>query len=137
MQACIYLSWFKACSVYFSSFKSDYIDLSWYVSPRGHVIPIGTNTDCLFVHAKVFVFVLFFVWPILSMSLDCPFFINLIGGVMIRVFASSAVDRRFEPRSGQTRDYAIDLCCFSVFFGQLVYVLVCATAKVLFSYVFW
>ena len=73
----------------------------------------GTNTDCLFVHAKVFVFVLFFVWPILSMSLDCPFFINLIGGVMIRVFASSAVDRGFEPRSGQTRDYTIDLCCFS------------------------
>jgi hypothetical protein len=32
---------------------------------------------------------------------------------MIRVFASSAVDRGFEPRSGQTRDYTIDICCFS------------------------
>ena len=32
---------------------------------------------------------------------------------MIRVFASSAVDRGFEHRSGQTRDYTIDSCCFS------------------------
>ena len=28
-----------------------------------------------------------------------------IGGVMISVLASSAVDRGFEPRSGQTKDY--------------------------------
>ena len=30
---------------------------------------------------------------------------NRIGGVMISVLASSAVDRGFEPRSGQTKDY--------------------------------
>jgi hypothetical protein len=26
---------------------------------------------------------------------------------------SSAVDRGFEPRSGQTKDYKIGICCFS------------------------
>ena len=30
---------------------------------------------------------------------------NLIGGVMVSVLASSAVERGFEPRSGQTKDY--------------------------------
>ena len=32
---------------------------------------------------------------------------------MVSVFASSAVDRGFEPRSGQTKDYEIGICCFS------------------------
>jgi hypothetical protein len=32
------------------------------------------------------------------------FFQNPIGGVMVSVLASSAVDRGFEPRSGQTKD---------------------------------
>ena len=36
-----------------------------------------------------------------------------IGGVMVSVLASSAVDRGFEPRSGQTKDYTISICCFS------------------------
>ena len=31
--------------------------------------------------------------------------LNRIGGVMISVLASSAVERGFEPRSGQTKDY--------------------------------
>ena len=35
-----------------------------------------------------------------------------IGGVMVSVLASSAVDRRFEPRSGQTKGYKIGICCF-------------------------
>ena len=38
---------------------------------------------------------------------------NLIGGVMVSVLASSAVDRGFEPRSGQTKDNKIGMCCFS------------------------
>ena len=38
---------------------------------------------------------------------------NSIGGVMISVFASNAVDRGFDPGSGQTKDYKIDICCFS------------------------
>ena len=36
-----------------------------------------------------------------------------ISGVMVSVLTSSAVDRGFEPRSGQTKDYEIDICCFS------------------------
>ena len=38
---------------------------------------------------------------------------NIIGGVMVSALASSAVDRGFDPRSGQTKDYKIDICCFS------------------------
>jgi hypothetical protein len=38
---------------------------------------------------------------------------NRIGGVMVSVLASSAVDRWFEPRSGQNKDYQIGICCFS------------------------
>ena len=32
---------------------------------------------------------------------------------MVSVLASSAVDRGFEPRSDQTKDYQIGICCFS------------------------
>ena len=34
-------------------------------------------------------------------------------GVIDSVVASSVVDRGFESRSGQTKDYAIGMCCFS------------------------
>jgi len=39
--------------------------------------------------------------------------LNRIGGVIVSVFSSSAVDHGFEPRSGQTKDYTIGVCCFS------------------------
>ena len=29
------------------------------------------------------------------------------------MLASSAVDRGFKPRSGQTKDYKISICCFT------------------------
>ena len=32
---------------------------------------------------------------------------------MVSVIVSSAVDREFEPRLGQTKDYEIGICCFS------------------------
>jgi hypothetical protein len=32
---------------------------------------------------------------------------------MVSVFASSSVDCGVEPRSGQTKDYEIGICCFS------------------------
>ena len=38
---------------------------------------------------------------------------NNIGGVMVSMLASSAVDRGFEPISGQYKDYIIGICCFS------------------------
>ena len=36
-----------------------------------------------------------------------------MGGVMVSVLTSRAVDRGFEPWSGQTKDYKIGICCFS------------------------
>ena len=38
---------------------------------------------------------------------------NRIGGVMVSVLTSSAIDHEFEPRSGQTKDYKIGMCSFS------------------------
>ena len=38
---------------------------------------------------------------------------NRIDGVMLSVFASSDVDRGFEPRWGEINDYKISMCCFS------------------------
>ena len=38
---------------------------------------------------------------------------GFIGGVMVSVFASSVVDRGFQPRSCQTKDYKVGICCFS------------------------
>ena len=38
---------------------------------------------------------------------------RFIGGVMVSVLASSVVDRGFEHRLGQTKNYQIDICCFS------------------------
>ena len=39
---------------------------------------------------------------------------NRIGGVMVSVLISSAVDRGFEPQSDQTKDNKIGICCFCV-----------------------
>jgi uncharacterized protein YutD len=38
---------------------------------------------------------------------------------MVSVFASSAVDRGFDPRLGQTKDYNIGMCCFSCKYDSL------------------
>ena len=47
------------------------------------------------------------------MYLTLQFFFNRISGVMVSVLASSAVDRGFDLWSGQTKDYKINICCFS------------------------
>jgi hypothetical protein len=39
--------------------------------------------------------------------------LNRIDGVMVSMLSSSAVDRGFEPWSGQTKDYEIGICWFS------------------------
>ena len=39
--------------------------------------------------------------------------VNDIGGVMVSVHVSSAVDHGFEPQLGQIKDYKICICCFS------------------------
>ena len=39
---------------------------------------------------------------------------------MVSVLVSSAVDGRFEPRSGQTKHYTIGICCFSAKYAALM-----------------
>ena len=65
---------------------------------------------CLFVVVVIVVFVcycffLFFCVCISSLCVVC--------GVMVSVLASSVIVGGFEPRSCQTRDYKIDISCFS------------------------
>ena len=40
--------------------------------------------------------------------------VNRIGDEMVSMLAWSAVDRGFKPRSDQSKDYKIGICCFSV-----------------------
>ena len=44
---------------------------------------------------------------------------NRISGVMVSVFASSAVDRGIESGSGQTKDYIIGISCLSAIHATL------------------
>jgi hypothetical protein len=44
---------------------------------------------------------------------------NRMCGVMVSMLASTTVDRGFEPRSGQTKDYKIGICCFSAKYAAL------------------
>ena len=44
---------------------------------------------------------------------EIKFLFHRTGGVMVSVLASSAVDRVFEPWTGQTKDYDIDICYLS------------------------
>jgi hypothetical protein len=49
-------------------------------------------------------------------SLSCTFTVyneNCIDGLMVSMLVLSAVDRGFEPRSSQTKDYKFGICCFS------------------------
>jgi len=40
-------------------------------------------------------------------------YFNRIGGVLARMLTLGVVHRRFEYRSGHTKDYTIGICCFS------------------------
>ena len=55
--------------------------------------------------------------PLQSYPCDCLHYysicVNRIGGVLFSVLDSSYIDRGFELRSGQTKDYNIGICCFS------------------------
>jgi hypothetical protein len=48
-----------------------------------------------------------------SLTLGPPHSVNRIGGVLVSVLASSAVDCRFELRSCPAKDYKIGISCFS------------------------
>ena len=69
---------------------------------------------CLFENVLICaVLVLTFVYY--KLLLDCSFskIWNRIDGVMVSVLASTPVDRGFVPRSGETKDYKIGICCLS------------------------
>jgi len=44
---------------------------------------------------------------------------NHISGVMVSFLASSVVVHGFELRSGQIKEYKIDICCFSAKYAAL------------------
>ena len=55
----------------------------------------------------------------LKLWVRISFIENRIGGVMVNVLASSAVDRGFEPRSSHTKDYKTGIYCFFAKHGAL------------------
>ena len=48
-----------------------------------------------------------------SVTLHKTGYIHCIDEVIVCMLSSSAVDRGFEFRSGQIKDYKISMCCFS------------------------
>ena len=74
-----------------------------------------------FLFCVLFVFVLCIAFNIACVSILFKLLLcfNRISGVMVSVLAPSAVDRRFEPRSDQTKDYEIVICCFSAKYAAL------------------
>jgi hypothetical protein len=54
--------------------------------------------------------------------------LNRIGGVMVSVLATSAVNRRFETRSGKTKYYEICMCGFSNRIGGVMVSVLAASA---------
>jgi hypothetical protein len=62
----------------------------------------------MFLHSVKFISS-WYVLYVFNVSCWC----NRVGGVMVSVLASSAVHHGFDPRSGQTKDYKIGICCFS------------------------
>jgi hypothetical protein len=51
--------------------------------------------------------------------MKCHLSCNRIDSVMVSVLNSSAIERGFEPRSGQSKDYKIGICCFSARYAAL------------------
>ena len=47
------------------------------------------------------------------MTTHFPGLVYHIDSVMVSVLASSVIDRVFEPRSGQTKNFNVGICCFS------------------------
>ena len=50
--------------------------------------------------------------------------LNRIDGVMVSMLSSIAIDHGLVPRSGQTKDYKIGICCFSAKHAALEQILV-------------
>jgi hypothetical protein len=44
---------------------------------------------------------------------DLVVLISRFGGVMVSVRSSKVIDHEFDAWAGQTKDYTMDICCFS------------------------
>ena len=74
----------------------------------------STSTNNTFVCSLIFFCHIVLLCP--SNRLICI----AIGCVIVSMFASRAVDRGFEPRSGQRKYYKIGICCFSAKHAALI-----------------
>ena len=61
-------------------------------------------------HIDTYIDNLNLLWSICETSVQI--LMNRICGVMVSMLPSSAGDRGFESRSGETKDYTIGICCF-------------------------
>jgi len=49
------------------------------------------------------------LWPLWSSLI---WYAILFGGVIVSVYTSNVIERGYEPRSGRTKDYNVNMCCF-------------------------
>ena len=89
--------------------------LSPDVCRRAHVLFTLFEFVCVYwCPTRIMLCFVCLVYNMLPVCLDCPFLNTRNGGVMHSVLTSGAVDRGFEARSDQTKDYTIGIYCFSV-----------------------
>ena len=88
-----------------------YATLDWGLNPRYATLDVHT-----LIITPPIQLVLFSVFHDFSYAVEPNIVMveeNGIGGVMVSMLVSSAVDYVFEPRLDQTRDYKIDICFLS------------------------
>ena len=102
----------------------DYIILYWLWAVIGITyaynltVPHDRITNFVFIlnFCKLWktIFLLRFSKYVIPVFIITYIFCNCISGAMVSVLASSMVNHRFNPRLGQTKEYKIGMCCFSV-----------------------
>jgi hypothetical protein len=99
----VYVSYFNL--IQFLPFRE------WYVSEPVYPFFYVDNTCIYSMDANIFYCYILYYSDFLIDYMYLHIF-NRINGVMVSVLASSAVDSGFDPRSCQTKDYEIGICCF-------------------------
>ena len=102
--------------------EQNMLNLSYIEAPEILLVVFGgvhvaeALVSCVMFYILLFAFSSFVFWSFYYQYFDVrpcvvwiilQLIINRIGGVMVNVLASSAVDRRFKPRSGETKDYEL------------------------------
>jgi len=98
-----------------------WVHLAWAGFELTTLVVIGT--DCIGSLKSNYHTIMTMTTPINTCSsiILCLFCFHqiCISGVIVRVLASSMVDRGLESRLGQTKDYKISICCFSAKHAKL------------------